>query len=80
MGHETSISKIKIDEKNLAISSSYDCTIRLWNLNTAKYTAKNSTGILVGPHKKPILDFVHKNSLVISGDKNGIIGLWDINK
>jgi len=33
-GHKTSISKIMVDSKNLALSASYDTTIRIWNLNT----------------------------------------------
>lgn len=35
---------------------------------------------MVGPHKAPILDFDWKNSLCISGDRNGIMSYWDINK
>ena len=35
---------------------------------------------LSGPHKNAILDFDWHNSLLVSGDKNGVIALWDINK
>ena len=35
---------------------------------------------MVGPHKGPILDFDWKNSLCVSGDRNGIVAYWDINK
>ena len=35
---------------------------------------------LAGPHKNAILDFDWHNSLLVSGDKNGVIALWDINQ
>lgn len=35
---------------------------------------------MVGPHKAPILDFDWKNSLCVSGDRDGRVAFWDINK
>lgn len=44
-----------------------------------RHTSKKSAGLLVGPHKNAVLDFKFNNSLLVSGDKNGTIALWDIN-
>ena len=35
---------------------------------------------MMGPHKAPILDFDWYNSLCVSGDRNGMVAYWDINK
>ena len=35
---------------------------------------------MFGPHKDAILDFAWHNSLAVSGDKNGMVALWDINE
>ena len=80
LGHETSISKIMVDDKNLAISSSYDCTLRLWGLDRIKRGKDNASDKFIGPHKSGIIDFDWHNSLLVSGDKNGTTAFWDINK
>jgi WD40 repeat protein len=80
LGHETSISKVVADSSDLLLSSSYDCTIRVWPLSKKTSSSKKTQcDILVGPHKAPVLDFVFKNSLVASGDKNGVVAFWDLN-
>lgn len=40
----------------------------------------NTAQQLAGPHKNAILDFDWHNSLLVSGDKNGVMALWDINQ
>lgn len=35
-GHETSITKILCDKKNVAISASYDYTLRIWAIDRLK--------------------------------------------
>jgi len=42
--------------------------------------SKSDAMRLVGPHKAPVLDFAWNNSLVVSGDKEGYVAFWDINK
>lgn len=79
-GHESSISQIKTDNKDTMISASYDCTLRIWPLKFSKFKHKNCGDILVGIHKKPVTVFDWHNSLVVSGDKNGVLVFWDINK
>jgi WD40 repeat protein len=56
------------------LSASYDCSINLWDLETTTQHAK-----LYGPHKNAVLDFEWKNSLVVSGDKDGTVAFWDLN-
>lgn len=34
----------------------------------------------MGPHKNAVMDFKFHNSLLVSGDKNGVVSLWDINE
>lgn len=73
-GHEASITKILADDNDIIISSSFDCTLRLWNANSSK------TCSIFADHKAPILNFIWKNSLLVSGDKKGENNYWDINK
>lgn len=73
-GHKTSVSKLKVDQNNICISSSYDCTLNLWDLDNTLKSDK-----LYGPHKNAVMDFAWNNSLVVSGDKDGVVAFWDIN-
>ena len=72
-GHETSISKVMTDEHYICISASYDCTLNLWNLQGGQQGSS-----MYGPHKNAILDFDWRNSLLVSGDKNGCVAFWDL--
>ena len=74
MGHKTSVSKLKVDQNNICISASYDCTLNIWDLDNTRVSEK-----MFGPHKNAIIDFDWKNSLVVSGDKDGLVSFWDIN-
>ena len=62
------------DEHNIGVSSSYDGSLIVWDFDTLQDSSK-----LDGEHKKPIMTFDWKNSLVVSGDKVGKIVLWYIN-
>jgi len=31
---------------------------------------------LIGPHKEAIMDFEWINSLLVSGDKSGVVAIW----
>lgn len=68
-----SISKV-MGSDSVGISSSYDASIRLWDLKK-----KQSSSKLVGPHKEAIMDFDWRNSLLVSGDKSGVMSIWDLN-
>jgi len=65
-----SISKVMADDR-IGISASYDATIILWDL-----LAKAESERLIGPHKEAIMDFEWQNSLLVSGDKSGVVAIW----
>lgn len=73
-GHEASISQVMVDENNICLSASYDCMINVWNLDYIETVQQ-----LYGPHKNAILEMDWNNSLVVSGDKSGVVAFWDIN-
>ena len=43
----------------------------LWDLSKKDMSEK-----LIGPHKEAIMDFEWSNSLLISGDKSGVVAFW----
>ena len=59
---------------SLGMSSSYDASIILWDLKRKQASSK-----LLGPHKEAIMDFDWHNSLLVSGDKAGVMAIWDLN-
>jgi WD40 repeat protein len=74
-GHNSSISKVKVDQFNIAVTSSYDASLLVWNLNTLECV----TGLFKG-HKDAVMTFEWSNSLIVSGGKDGSLAFWDINK
>ena len=58
-------------DDRIGISASYDATMILWDLGSKTMSEK-----LIGPHKEAIMDFEWKNSLLISGDKSGVVAIW----
>ena len=64
------MSKVLADDK-MGISGSYDASIILWDLGSKTVSER-----LIGPHKEAIMDFEWKNSLLISGDKSGVVAIW----
>lgn len=74
IGHNGSISKVKVDARNVAISSAYDSSLLVWNLDSLEC----SQGLFKG-HSDAVLEFEWNNSLCVSGDKKGGVTWWDIN-
>ena len=74
VGHNSTISKILVDNQNIGISASYDASLLVWNLDT-----KECAQGLFNAHKDPIVEFEWRNSLVVSGDRGGSMAIWDIN-
>ena len=72
--HTGSISKILVDDMGILLSSSYDTTVRIFDSNSS-----NCLGLLKGVHRNPITEFEWRNSLCVSGSRDGLICLWDIN-
>eukprot|EP00761_Pharyngomonas_kirbyi_P012296 gb/GECH01012323.1/.p1 GENE.gb/GECH01012323.1/~~gb/GECH01012323.1/.p1 ORF type:complete len:363 (+),score=71.87 gb/GECH01012323.1/:1-1089(+) len=79
--HRASISKVKADENNVAVSASYDNTLKVWDLGKKSviHTMKKSNRRTSGGHSKPVLTFYWKNSLVFSGGRDAMLCVWDIN-
>lgn len=75
VSHTGAVTKVMVDEYNIAASSSYDHTLIIWDL-----TSKSEAMKLTGPHKSPVLEFDWHNSLLVSGDKDGYVAFWDINE
>jgi len=74
-GHMGSISRVRVDGRgHFAISASYDHTMSVWDLRS-KRAAATCTG-----HAAPVLDFVWCNNIVASGDRSGVVKLWDTNR
>lgn len=74
VGHNGSISKVKVDSRNVAISAAYDAALLIWVLDSLEC----AQGLFKG-HKDAVLDFEWVNSLCVSGDRSGGIALWDVN-
>jgi WD40 repeat protein len=71
-GHSGSISKVAVlEEGRAALSSSYDKTLRLWDLSTRASSALRG-------HKSSVLDFALHGTRLVSGDRDGVCILWDV--
>ncbi len=76
LGHRGSISKVQCGPDNIALSASYDKTVKVWDLDSSQCisTLSDPRG-----HHKGIQNLLWRNSLVCSGGRDGIGCLWDIN-
>jgi len=74
VGHNSTISKILVDEANVGISASYDASLLVWNLDTLECAQG-----LFNAHKDAVVEFAWRNSLVVSGDRGGTMAIWDLN-
>eukprot|EP00928_Gymnodinium_smaydae_P040711 TRINITY_DN27588_c0_g1_i1.p1 TRINITY_DN27588_c0_g1~~TRINITY_DN27588_c0_g1_i1.p1 ORF type:complete len:671 (-),score=134.83 TRINITY_DN27588_c0_g1_i1:110-2122(-) len=73
-GHLGPVSRVRVDgQGKLAISSSYDRTLSVWDLKSKRALASCSG------HSAPVMDFVWWDSVVASGDRSGVVKLWDTN-
>jgi WD40 repeat protein len=66
VGHNSTISKIEVDNRNIGISASYDASLLIWNLDRLECTQG-----LFNSHKDAVVEFSWLNSLVVSGDRSG---------
>jgi len=71
-GHMGSVSRVRTHaHQNVAISSSYDRSLRCWDLRS-KTEVAHCTG-----HDAPILDFIWADDMIASGDRSGAVRIWD---
>jgi WD40 repeat protein len=75
VGHNSSISKVKVDSNNVAVSAGYDSQLIVWDLDTREC----AQGLFNG-HREAVVEFEWNNSLCVSGDKGGKLAFWDINR
>ncbi|CAJ1990929.1 WD domain-containing protein [Leishmania donovani] len=78
LGHTGSISQVEVNEchgRFMAMSSSYDRTIRVWELDGI--AGGREMGCLSG-HKGPVTQFSWLETEVLSGDRQGTVKLWDV--
>ncbi|KAG5496605.1 hypothetical protein JIQ42_03435 [Leishmania sp. Namibia] len=78
LGHTGSISQVELSEshgRSIAMSASYDRTIRIWELNGA--SSGQQIGCLSG-HKGPVTQLSWVETEVLSGDRQGTVKLWDV--
>ena len=75
VGHNGSISKVKVDSSNVAVSAAYDSNLLVWHLDSLEC----AQGLFKG-HSDAVMEFEWKNSLCVSGDRKGGLAFWDINR
>lgn len=75
VGHLGSVSRVRTSAlRNIAISSGYDRSLRAWDLRSKTEVA------CCNGHKAPILDFIWANDVVVSGDRSGVLMVWDTSR
>jgi WD40 repeat protein len=73
--HRAGISQVLVNHSDIALSASYDRTIKVWNVGDRP--ASNYLGTLAG-HKSPVTHLLWNGGAVFSGDRNGQCMLWDL--
>ena len=72
-GHVGSISRARTHaSQNIAISSGYDRSLKVWDLQKKREIASCSG------HDAPVMDFIWADDLVVSGDRGGTVRVWAI--
>eukprot|EP00920_Eleutheroschizon_duboscqi_P018537 GHVT01044083.1.p1 GENE.GHVT01044083.1~~GHVT01044083.1.p1 ORF type:complete len:530 (-),score=9.60 GHVT01044083.1:37-1626(-) len=75
-GHSASISGLRMDrQSDVAVSSGYDGQLILWDIPSMRAEAH-----LKAANAAPITSFQWLSSLLVSGDRNGTVAFWDINR
>ena len=64
-----------VDDNNIAVTAGYDSSLLVWNLDTEE----SLMGLFNG-NRDAVMDFAWKDSLCVSGDREGILAFWDINR
>ena len=76
--HNRSISGVAAGPGGAAYSSSYDCTVAVWNLSGGeRATEKAQPVAILKGHKSPIITLKSGANIVASGGKDGALVCWD---
>jgi len=75
--HRAGISNVAVNDSGIALSSSYDRTVKVWNTNQRANNA--FLGTLSG-HKQPVMHLLWRGHTVMSGDRQGVCVLWDLER
>lgn len=73
LGHTASISQVEVNDSEIAVSASYDRTLRIWDCNGGG----REVGCLAG-HKAAVMQFAWNGTQIISGDRQGQAKIWDV--
>jgi WD40 repeat protein len=73
LGHTGSVSQVLVSDSGSMISSSYDRTLRIWD------SSGRQLSVLSG-HQNPVMQFVWNLDTVLSGDRKGVMKLWDLQR
>ncbi|KAL8431723.1 hypothetical protein ACSSS7_005097 [Eimeria intestinalis] len=86
-GHRAGVSQVAV-RGGLGVSSGYDGSLRLWDMEKKHQTAELPAVSLaargaLGPPSlspSPLMQFVWLNAFAAAGSKNGGVVLWDLNR
>lgn len=74
--HRGGISKVEVNESGIAVSASYDRTLKLWN--TGARRGGDAFMTTLSGHKNPVTHFVWEHNTLVSGDRKGELMVWDV--
>jgi len=72
VSHTASVSEVRTNDSNIAISASYDRTLKVWDCS-----GRGSLVTTLSGHKQPVMDFIWAHSTLVSGDREGSLRAWD---
>ena len=75
LGHTASVSQVAVNHLGIAVSSSYDRTLRVWDCNAG---VQGKQLAVLSAHSQPVMQFVWFGGCILSGDRKGQVILWDL--
>ena len=73
LGHTGSVSQLQVaTDGSLAVSSSYDKTLRVWSLGSGAAAAT------LRGHRAPVLQLAWGRGVLASGDRDGLVLWWSL--